>query len=315
MRPRVFVDGRAGTVGLQIIDRLASRGDIELLWLDDHERKDQTRRTALLNEADVAILCLADDVAREAVAAIESSTVRVIDASTAHRTTGGWVYGFPEYASGHSAQIAAAARVTNPGCYAIAAVAMLAPLVRAGLLPTDLPMTINGVSGYSGGGRLLIDEFEAGGNAAAAPEFYLYSLDFAQKHIPEIERYSHLTSRPLFVPSVGRFRQGMIVSVPLQLSSLPVTTKSGELRDALSDHYSEGGTNRSVRVATAEESAASAHRLDAQSLNGTDQLEIHLFSNEQGDQAVLCGVLDNLGKGAAGQAVQNLDLMLGITAE
>lgn len=313
MKPKVFIDGEAGTTGLQIYRRLACRGDIELLRLGESERKDPARRAALLNAADVSILCLPDDAARQAVALVENEAARIIDASTAHRTAPGWVYGFPEHDAGRPAQIAAAQRVSNPGCYACGAVAMLYPLVRAGILPTDWPVTINAVSGYSGGGKRLIAAFEDPTSPeATASNFYLYGLALEHKHVAEIELHGGLARRPLFVPSVGRFAQGMIVSLPLQLWALPGSPKAAAVHDALAEHYRGRGGGRGVRVASPTESAAFAERLDPESLNGSDGMTLHVFANEARRQAVVCAVLDNLGKGAAGQAVQNLELMLGL---
>jgi N-acetyl-gamma-glutamyl-phosphate reductase len=322
MAPRVFIDGEAGTTGLQIAQRLAPRQDVEILHLDDAERKDPRRRAEMLNTADVSILCLPDDAAREAVSMLENSHSRVIDASTAHRTAPGWTYGFPEHEPARPAEIAASARVSNPGCYALGSVSILHPLVDQGVLPADYPVTINAISGYSGGGRKLIAAFED----PDAPDttdsnFYLYSLDLEHKHVAEIEMHGSLANRPLFVPSVGRFAQGMIVSVPLQLWSLPGSPAPHAVHAVLTEHYAGKSGPQGVIVAPLEESAtltaldpklSAIPHLDAEALTGTDKLTIHVFANEARQQAVLCAVLDNLGKGAAGQAVQNLELMLGL---
>ncbi len=322
MLPKVFIDGESGTTGLQIAQRLDARRDIELLRLSDAERKDPQRRAAMLNEADVSILCLPDDAAREAVSLIENDHARVIDASTAHRVAEGWTYGFPEYDISRPAEIAASTRVTNPGCYACGAISMLHPLVEANLLPADYPVTVNAVSGYSGGGKKLIAAFEdPDAPDATDSNYYLYSLDFEHKHVPEIQKHGSLTKRPLFVPSVGRFAQGMIVSLPLQLWSLPGNPSPRDIHDALAEHYAGEGGAKSVTVASFAESAAmtavaprlsGTPHLDAEALTNSDNLTIHVFANETREQAVVCAVLDNLGKGAAGQAVQNLDLMLGL---
>jgi N-acetyl-gamma-glutamyl-phosphate reductase len=324
MTPKVFIDGEAGTTGLQIAQRLGEREDIELLHLDDAERKDATRRAELLKAADVSILCLPDDAAREAVAMVNGGA-RIIDASTAHRTASGWTYGFPEYDATRPAEIAKAARVSNPGCYALGAVSMLHPLVINELLPAGHPVTINAVSGYSGGGRKLIAAFEDESSADATDsEFYLYGLDLEHKHVPEIQEHGSLTRRPLFVPSVGRFAQGMIVSLPLQLWALPGAPKVKDIQEALSEHYAGQDGEQGVHVASieesAEETAVARHlsgmpHVDAEALTGSDKLTIHVFGNEERQQAVVCAVLDNLGKGAAGQAVQNLELMLGLSHE
>ena len=310
MAAKVFIDGEAGTTGLQIVQRLEARRDVELLHLSPSERKDEQRRAVMLNAADVSILCLPDDAARAAVALIENEGARVIDASTAHRTAAGWTYGFPEHDAVRPAQIAASKRVSNPGCYACAAVAMLHPLIEQGLLPADQPVTINAVSGYSGGGKKMIASYEDPASPDATESNYgLYGLDLEHKHVPEIEMHGSLSRRPLFVPSVGRFAQGMIVSLPLQLWSLPGAPKARQVHAALAEHYAG---KRGVSVAPVEESALLRDHLDAEMLNGTNGLTLHVFANEAREQAVVCAVLDNLGKGAAGQAVQNLNLMLGL---
>jgi N-acetyl-gamma-glutamyl-phosphate reductase len=321
MTPKVFIDGEAGTTGLQISERLGARCDIELLHLSDAERKDAARRAEMLNTADVSILCLPDDAAREAVALLQNPASRIIDASTAHRVAEGWTYGFPEYEVSQPDEIAPARLVSNPGCYALSAVSMLHPLVKAGLLPADYPVTINAVSGYSGGGRRLIAAFEDdGADDATDAAYYLYGLDLEHKHVPEIQKHGSLTRRPIFVPSVGDFAQGMIVSLPLQLWSLPGSPKAGDLHAVLAAHYEGRGGEQGINVAPLAESASrKAHKLlgglslDAEELYGTNKLTIHVFANEAREQAVVCAVLDNLGKGAAGQAVQNLELMLGLS--
>lgn len=306
---RIFIDGEAGTTGLQIKERLAGRRDLTLLSIDPARRKDPGARTALLNEADVVVLCLPDDAARTAVAMIENPAVRVIDASTAHRVDAGWVYGFPELEAAHAARIAKARRVANPGCYPTGAIALLRPLVSAGLLPADFPVTLNAVSGYSGGGRALIERYE--NPAAAEPldlPFWVYGLTLTHKHVPEIQHYAGLTQRPLFVPSVGRFAQGMIVQLPLQLWALPGRPRVGDLQATLAAAYAG---QRFVSVAPLATSAA-LERLAPETENGTNHLQLHCFGHDDHGQAVLCAVLDNLGKGAAGAAVQNLNLMLGV---
>jgi N-acetyl-gamma-glutamyl-phosphate reductase len=321
MTAKVFIDGEAGTTGLQIQQRLSARRDIELLHLSDADRKDPARRAEMLNAADVSILCLPDDAAREAVSLIDNRSARVVDASTAHRTAEGWVYGFPEHRPERPAEIAASQRVANPGCYALGAVSMLHPLVEAGLLPADHPVTINAVSGYSGGGRKLIAAFEdPEAPDATDADFYLYGLDLEHKHVPEIQKHGSLTQRPLFVPSVGSFAQGMIVSLPLQLWSLPGKPKPGDIHEALAEHYADESGSQGVTVASLADSATqrahpllSGQSLDAEALFGKDGLVLYVFGNEDREQAVVCAVLDNLGKGAAGQAVQNLELMLGLS--
>ena len=316
MTAKVFIDGEAGTTGLQIAQRLSGRRDVELLHLGASERKDASRRAAMLNGADLSILCLPDAAARQAVAMIEDGAARVIDASTAHRTRPGWTYGFPEYDAGRGAEIAASKRVANPGCYALGAVAMLHPLVRAGLLPADHAATINAVSGYSGGGKQLIAAFEdTGAPDRTDSNYYLYALGLEHKHTEEMRVHGGLTHRPLFVPSVGRFAQGMIVSLPLQLWALPGTPKADRIHAALADHYA-GAWAVSVAplavTSTLAESGALADRLDAEAARGSDRLTLHVFANDAYSQAVVCAVLDNLGKGAAGQAVHNMNLMMGL---
>lgn len=306
----VFIDGEAGTTGLQIRQRLEGRADLDLIRLPDIRRKDAAARREALNGADLAILCLPDDAARDAVAMIDNPRTRVIDASTAHRIADGWVYGFPEMTAEQPANIAAAARVSNPGCYATGAVALIRPLVDAGLLPADFPLTVNAVSGYSGGGKSLIARFEDPAAAdAIASEYYLYGLGLEHKHVPEMRLHAGLDQTPLFVPSVGRFRQGMIVQVPLQLGALPGAPSVEAVQGLLDDRYRGC---RFVSVAEPADAAAKASQLDPEELNGTNDLRLYVFSNQRRGQAVLTAVLDNLGKGASGQAVQNLNVMFGL---
>jgi len=310
MTHSVFIDGEAGTTGLQILERLKGRSEIELIHLGDDRRKDTAARAEALNAADVSILCLPDDASREAVSLIESDSARVIDASIAYRTDPAWAFGFPEREKGQREQIAAADRVTNPGCYACGSIALLYPLVSAGLLPSDYPATINAVSGYSGGGKKLIAAFEDDqADNKTDSHFYLYGLGLEHKHTEEIRVHSGLDNRPLFVPSVGRFAQGMIVSVPLQLWSLPGAPKAADIHAALADHYAG---QRFVTVESLQDSKALAAHLDPEALNGTNEMKLYVFGNEAREQAVITAVLDNLGKGASGQAVQCLNLMLGM---
>ncbi len=307
MKATVFIDGEAGTTGLQIAERLSGRSDLDLLRLDDRERKDLARRSEALNAADVVILCLPDDAARDAVAMIENPAVRVIDASTAHRTADGWAYGFPEYRRDHRRSILDATRIANPGCYAITAVAILYPLVRAGLLPADFPVTVSGVSGYSGGGKSLIAAFEdPAAETHTDSTVYLYGLSLRHKHVPEITRWGGLDRPPVFVPAVGRYRQGMIVQVPLPLWALPGGPSHDDVHAAYAAHYAG---ERFVTVAPLAETASMA-KLDPESLNGTNELRLHVLHNADARQAVVAGLLDNLGKGASGQAVQTLNLLL-----
>ena len=308
MAARVFIDGEAGTTGLEISRRLSGRADVELVRLPEATRKDAGARAGALNGADLAILCLPDEAARDAVAMIDNADVRVIDASTAHRVAEGWVYGFPEWEADQRLRIAAAKRVANPGCYAEASVAMLHPLVIAGLLPPDFPVTLNAVSGYSGGGKKLIAAFEDSGSPDYTKEaFRVYGLGLDHKHVPEIQKHGSLTARPLFVPSVGRFARGMIVQLPLQLWALPTQPSPADVHGALADHYAGCAFVSVAELAEAETMTG----LDPEGLNGTDALRLHVFANPHEGQAVVMALIDNLGKGAAGQAVQNMNLMLG----
>ncbi|QVQ28396.1 N-acetyl-gamma-glutamyl-phosphate reductase [Achromobacter deleyi] len=304
-QPLVFIDGDQGTTGLQIHERLNGRGDLRLLTLPEADRKNPQHRAEAINACDVAILCLPDEPARQAAASVVNPKVRIIDASSAHRTDAGWVYGFPEMDAGQAERIAQALRVSNPGCYPTGAIALLRPLVQAGLVPADYPAVVHAVSGYSGGGRASVDAYEGAGGAQG-PAFQLYGLGLAHKHTPEIERHAGLTQRPVFVPAYGAFRQGIVLTVPLHLRLLPAGVGSQQLHDCLARHYA-GAAH--VQVVAREEAAAHTH-LDPQALNGTNDLRLGVYGNEQHGQVLLTAVFDNLGKGASGAAVQNLDLML-----
>ena len=308
MTAKIFIDGAAGTTGLEIRERLSGRKDISLIALSDAERKDAAARKKALNAADVVILCLPDDAAREAISLIDNSTTRVIDASTAHRVGDGWTYGFAELEANGAARIAAAKRVSNPGCWATGFLALARPLVRAGLVPIDFPLTVHGISGYSGGGKSMIEEFEKADSPVYVETVQrAYALGLGHKHIPEMTRHAGLSHAPLFSPSVARFYRGMLVELPLQLWALDGEPKLADLHGALSHAY-EG--KALVEVASLEE-AAVLKGLDAEILAGSNRMKIFVFGN--GDQARLVAAFDNLGKGAGGAAVQNLNIMLGIS--
>lgn len=303
--PLVFIDGDQGTTGLQIHQRLRDRSDLRLITLSAEYRKDPQRRAEIINDCDIAILCLPDPAARDAVVSIKNPAVRVIDASSAHRTHPDWVYGFAQMNSQQAGRIATARRVSNPGCYPTGAIGLLRPLLEAGLLPTDYPMNIYAVSGYSGKGRAGVEEYEGEG-ASQAPAFQVYGLGLAHKHVPEIQQQSGLTERPMFVPAYGAFRQGIALTIPVQTRLLAPGVSAVQLHACLTRHYADA---RHVHVMSMQE-AKELTFLDPQALNGTDDLRLSVFENDETGQVLLAAVFDNLGKGAAGAAVQNLDLML-----
>lgn len=307
MVKRVFIDGEAGTTGLQIRERLEGRRDIELVSIDPAKRKDAAERKRLLNSTDAVILCLPDDAAHEAVTLIENDAVKVIDASTAHRVAPDWAYGFPEMSKDQRGRIAAAKRISNPGCYPTGFIALVRPLVEAGVIPRDWALSVNAVSGYSGGGKSMIAEFEDENSPAFTRVPYrIYAMAQKHKHVPEMQKYANLARAPIFAPSVGRYYKGMIVEVPLPLAAIANGSKLEDVHGALAQAYKG---ERFVSAAPLAESRA-LKTLDPEGLNGTNQLKLFVFGHDE--EARLVALLDNLGKGASGAAVQNLNIALGL---
>jgi N-acetyl-gamma-glutamyl-phosphate reductase len=305
MKPVVFVDGDQGTTGLQIVSQLQQRSDVSLLTLPAAQRKDPGHRADALNRCDVAILCLPDAAAREAAAMVSNPAVRIIDASSAHRTDSDWVYGFPELAAGQSERIRGARRISNPGCYPTGALALLRPLVDAGLLPRDYPLAIHAVSGYSGKGRAGVEVFE-GPTTTAAPALQVYGLGLAHKHVPEIQQHAGLSERPGFLPAYGAYRQGIVLTIALQQRLLPEGVNGQRLQECLAAHFAG---QEFVQVMEPAQAAA-LETLDPQAHNGSNRMSLAVFENRQYGQLLLAAVFDNLGKGASGAALQNLDLLL-----
>jgi N-acetyl-gamma-glutamyl-phosphate reductase len=309
MAPKVFIDGEAGTTGLEIRERLGGRRDLQLVSIDPARRKDVEARRELLNGADAVILCLPDDAAREAVGLVESNSVKVIDASTAHRVAPGWDYGFPEMAAGQRATLAASHRISNPGCWPTGFIALTRPLVEAELISIDWPLAVHGVSGYSGGGKAMIAEFEdSGADHHTDAPYRIYGMTLQHKHIPEMQVYAGLKHRPVFTPAVGRYLKGMLVEVPLPLEAMPGRPSLSQVRDCLAAAYVD---EPFVTVASAEE-CASVVTLDPEGLNGSNRMRLFVFGDEAAGQGRLVALLDNLGKGASGAAVQNLNIALGL---
>jgi N-acetyl-gamma-glutamyl-phosphate reductase len=306
MTVKLFIDGASGTTGIDIRDRLSGRQDIVLQVLPEQHRKDPSARRDALNAADAVLLCLPDDAAREAVGLIENAAVKVIDASTAHRIASGWAYGFAELEPGQRQLLSTASRISNPGCYPTGFLALVRPLVREGLLPADWPYTVNAISGYSGGGKTMIAEFEQSAEPdSAQTAFRIYGLALAHKHVPEMQQHGGLMHAPLFAPAVARTYSGMIVEIPLQLTAMPTSATPAALSEALAAAY-EG--SRIISVQTGDELAA----LTLERCAGTDRLELFVFGSSNGAQVRLVAVLDNLGKGAGGAAVQNLNIAMGL---
>ncbi|MBZ9705494.1 N-acetyl-gamma-glutamyl-phosphate reductase [Mesorhizobium sp. ESP7-2] len=308
MKPKIFIDGEHGTTGLQIRALLAERGDLEIISIPVERRKETAPRAEFLNAADIAILCLPDDAAKESVSLITNDTTKVIDASTAHRVAEGWEYGFAELDKEQAKKIATARRVANPGCWPQGPIATLRPLVTAGLLPANFPIAVNGITGYSGGGRPMIEDYVAKGEDAS--EFLPYGLTLQHKHVPELKAYAKLSHDPIMQPAVGNFAQGMITVVPLQLAGLDRVPTGAELHAAIADHFAaiEGGVVEVAPYAHLER----VPDIDPEIYNGTNRMKVYVFANDSRAQALLLAVYDNLGKGASGAAVQNMDLMLGL---
>lgn len=317
-KPKIFIDGESGTTGLQIYSRLNQRDDIELVSIEASKRKDASERAKLINAVDVVILCLPDDAAREAVSLVSSNTVKILDASSAYRTANGWVYGFPELNPGQREKIANAQFISNPGCYPTGFLACIRPLIAKGILKSNFPITVNAISGYSGGGKNLINQYhtfheqQAGGESLHP--YGIYGLRFGHKHVKEMHYYSGLASPPLFVPSVGDFERGMLVQVPLPLGILDNPPSGEVIYEAIANYYQ---SEKFVQVAPYQDSTLlrDGTFLDAIAMNGTNIVQVFVFANDTTKEALLVARLDNLGKGASGAAIQNLNIMLGFPEE
>ncbi len=308
-RARIFIDGEHGTTGLQIRERLARRDDLEVLSIPHEERRNTAYRARLLNEADIVILCLPDDASREAVQMLAdagNTTTRVIDASTAFRSAPDWVYGFGELEPGNREKIAGARFVSNPGCYSTGAIALLRPLIMAGLMPKDYPVTINAVSGYSGGGKQMIEQMEnPDAEGAIHANHFEYALTLKHKHVPEIVNRAGLSRDPVFTPNVGRFAQGMLVNVPVHLDLMNDATIAS-IHHCHDEHYA----GQDVVEVVSLWQVADMARLDPEEMRGSDRMKIYVCGTAGSGHANLVASLDNLGKGASGAAVQNMDIML-----
>lgn len=305
---KIFIDGEAGTTGMKLAERVRASGRFDLIRLAEGERKSVEARRAALNGCDIAVLCLPDDAAREAVAMVTNPRVKVLDASVAHRVSPGWCYGFPELTTGQRERIAIAMRVTNPGCFATGALALVRPLVDAGLLAAGEALTLHGVSGYTGGGRKLIEAFEGLGPDMIRSNHYLYALELEHKHLPEIVVQGGLTKQPIFLPAVGRYRQGMIVSLPLHVGMLKVGTREDALGAVVASYCRHFANSEDITVHTAVEGG----RLDPEALNDTNKLEVFVLADASHQRMVAVGRLDNLGKGSSGAAMANLEIMAGL---